>query len=157
MIEVKRMLIDQVAAWEKMGHPAIVERFVLRNGIARRGSPYSGERGEPKQCFANAAHFALDTPRATYYEGYVHRKDFPIVIHHAWCRVGNRLCEVTLPDPEKFTYIGVPVDWKVLTSQLVSNRVYGLFDIGTINYRLMFELDPGLKPEVEAVIGRSLD
>lgn len=156
MTEVERMLSRQVATWETMGHPAIVERFVLRNGTARKGRPYSGPRGTPKECFANAARLALEDRKATYVEGFVHRKDFPIVIHHAWCQKGSRLVEVTLPDPEKFTYMGVSIDREVLSSQLVRNGVYGLLDTGTINYRLMFELDPGLRPEVERVIGRRL-
>jgi hypothetical protein len=32
--------------------------------------------------------------------------------------------------------------------------VYGLIDPGMVNYEWMFRLDPGLKAEVEAVVGK---
>src|SRR5215831_1735265 len=84
------ILIDHlnhaITAWEKLGQPALLERFVTRNGQPFTYTKRVGRKGAPKQCFANAATYVMRNRGvgAVYVEGFVMRQDIPHPFLHAW-------------------------------------------------------------------------
>jgi len=145
MNAVQDYLTRYTEGFKSLGYPALTETFVLRNGKPGVVGKRVGCRGTPKQCFSNAARWALRSGRGTYTEGYAMRHGWPIAIAHAWVTLDGKVMDNTL-DAAEFDYMGVEIETKVLTQQLAKNKVYGLFDDGRgINVNLLFALDPGLK------------
>lgn len=150
---LREHLTQTVESWSKLGHPALLERFILRNGKEFTPCPRIGEAGEPKRCFSNAARHVMANPGHDYVEGYALRRSDPIMpIHHAWVTTnGTDAMDPTL-DASDHEYIGFRFHKRTLVKELRRNGVYGLFDPGVgLNARLIFGLDPELKPIVEAV------
>ena len=52
-------LTTQVAAWERIGHPALLERFILRNGKTFTPRARIGRKRMANQCFMNAAQHVM--------------------------------------------------------------------------------------------------
>lgn len=145
---IKAMLEQTVSTWETLGHPAVMERFVLRNGTVFKGNPLPRpfKQGRVKECYSNSASAALRNSRLTYYEGFGVSDDLPIAMSHAWCMLGNKVIDLTWRRPTTRHYMGVPVSLEVLTQELLRNGVYGILDLGYhINTRFMFSVDPALE------------
>ena len=151
-------LTNEVENWAVIGHPALMQRFVLRNGQRYGGRRRIGRRGMAKQCFMNATKRVLHNPRAyidgwRYVEGYaIHRTDPIMAIHHAWVTTnGSDAMDPTL-DATKYDYFGVAFDKPTLVGQLRQQKYYGMLDTGLgLNWQLMFELDPELRTIVEKI------
>jgi hypothetical protein len=157
---LKEYLTQEIANWETIGHPALLQRFVLRNGKPYTPRKRIGRRGTPKECFANAAKIVVRKPRPDhvltgwgYVEGFaVHRTEPIMAFHHAWVTTDrNDAMDPTL-DAEQYEYFGVEFELEVLMQQIRRNRVYGLLDPGMgLNYQLMFEVDPQLEAVIKKV------
>lgn len=144
----------EVAGYARLGHPALMQRFILRRGILSPGAPLPPGvgRGQKKSCFKNAARLSQSDLSLTYVEGYVHT-DLPILIHHAWCVTGDgTVIDTTLDDPEDAHYFGVPFTFGQLAYEMNRTGVYGLLDTGSgVNHDMIFRLDPELKQIVEEI------
>lgn len=159
MSNLKSYLTETTKGWAMLGHPAVSERFVLRNGQVFEGRkrPKGYRRGTPKECFSNSARLVQkDLFGLRYVEGYVISKDLPIPILHAWAiDAEDRVIDVTIKEPEKHEYMGVVVSGTELWRELCRLKHFGLIDTGMgLNVRWMFERDPELKAEVEAIINK---
>jgi hypothetical protein len=154
------MLEDAVASWERLDHPALLERFVLRNGRHFKPSPRIGRKRRAHRCFENAALFVRDRREQymppQYVEGFTLAKDLPVRIHHAWVTMhGDDAMDPTL-DAEGREYFGVVMDWDTLDREINGNGVYGVFDPGHgLNFRYMFSVDPELESIVRKIQQRS--
>ena len=148
---IEVVLNSLVGIYHVVGAPALLERFVLRNGTRFDGvpRPRGFRRKKAKECFANATRLALDGA-GTYYEGYAmsRRLEFPFL--HAWVVLdGGALVDPTLAKPEEYEYFGVPFAKEELTRELVRNECYGLLDTsGWINVPLIAARDPALVEQV---------
>lgn len=157
-LDIKTGLEEQVQRYDSIGHPATMERFVLRNGREgiSRPRPKGVRKGQDKQCFSNSANWVLGKKGKgwTYTEGYALRPSLGLLIHHAWVtNAEGHVLDLTWRDPEQCLYFGVPFTEEELRQELVKNEVYGLlvpFDM--YNTDLMFRKDPGLQEMVERVI-----
>jgi hypothetical protein len=154
---IREYLEQTVKNWAVLGHPAIMERFVLRNGKEFAPGPRLGHQGEPNACYSNATKWMLEPPwsprNARYVEGFFLRKSLPIALQHAWVDLGDGKAMDPTVESEGNYYMGVSFDRKTLREQLRRNKVYGLLDHGHgINTDLIFRLDPELKPIVDEVI-----
>jgi len=162
---LKEYLSEEVERWAFIGHPALLQRFVLRNGFEFKPVKRIGRRGTPKQCFMNATKAVLKHVRAyhqlegwQYVEGYaIHRERPLLAFHHAWVTTGNySAMDVTLEDAADYEYYGVAFDRRSLVRELDKQDHYGLLDTGLgLNWRLMFKRDPDLKGIVENIKPRS--
>lgn len=136
---------QEIACWSAIQAPALMQRFILRNGKEFKAAPFSGERWEPKQCFYNAAHFR--EPGTMYAEGYAWRPGLPLLIHHAW-RVteDGTVIDPTWTDPEGCQYFGLEFTSEQFFRELSRLEHYGILDtMRGLNLRFMLERDPGLK------------
>jgi hypothetical protein len=155
-MDIKQDLTERVENWAMLGHPSLLERFVLRNGKAYTPGKRIGHKRTPKECYANAANFVLrrSTKKpATYVEGFVISNKLPIPILHAWVSMsGDDAMDLTL-DAENYQYFGVAFDTDTLRKEVIRNGVYGLLDTGLgLNWKLMFKVDPELDAICKAVI-----
>jgi hypothetical protein len=153
MTTIEEMLTTLIDMHARIGHPALLERFVLRNGrlgIAQPRPSYV-KRGKPKLCFMNASQamlYGLD-----YHEGFVLRDSLPLAIHHAWVQDGDRVIDPTLSDAEHCQYIGVLFSPAAVYEQQMRLGIYGLLDTGVgANTALIYARDPELRAIAEAVI-----
>lgn len=149
---IREYLEQMVKGLESIGHPAIMERFVLRNGKEFVAQPFTGLRATPKECFSNATHLHV----GTYVEGYTMRRDLPLAFHHAWRVENGKVIDNTLQRPEECEYMGVEIEFRELMRELDRNRVYGILDTGMVNFEFMFKRDPELKTIAEKIIGREI-
>jgi hypothetical protein len=144
-MKISERLKAEIDMWEGVGHPALMQRFVLRNGVEIDGSKYAGKRGYEKMCFMNAAmstHFG----NSEYCEGYGWRENLPILIHHAWRVQNGKVLDETWDRPEECQYMGVIFPKDVMKKEIKKNKSYGLLDTGRgINIDLIFRMDPELK------------
>lgn len=151
--DLQDLLLNEIECWRKVGHPAPMQRFVLRNGHGFTGAPLPEgyRRSTPKQCFYNACR--LMDRGLEYYEGYVWSARFPFAIHHAWVQDGYTLIDPTLSEPQKHVYWGVRFDREVVLREQVKSGVYGVLDQGVgINMRLIDEIDPALVATIRAEV-----
>ena len=146
-------LTSEVANWEFIGHHALLQRFVLRNGQEYAPTKRIGRKMEMKQCFANSYKTVFRNPDWSYVEGYaIHRTNPIMAIHHAWVTTnGSDAMDPTL-DAAQYEYFGIAFDRMAMITETARNRFFGLLDTGLgLNVRLMFELDPELQSIVEAI------
>ena len=151
-----QMLQQQIDSWATLRHPAVMERFILRNGTAYSGSPLPLDHAkrEAKECFKNSTHAAFYYDY-TYCEGIAIRKSLPFPIHHAWCLRDGEVVDFTWDEPEDCLYLGVSINRQDLTEELMLNGVYGVLDTGYgLNTRFMFKRDPELQQIVESFMAR---
>lgn len=149
MTYLRDYLERNVLASQQIGFPAIMERFVLRNGKPYTPGHWPRALMTPKQCFANAAQ-SLDV--GPYVEGYVARGGIPIPIHHAWNAGPNDTAlDATLRPPldpkyEGLEYFGVEFSEAELLDTQRRTGVYGVLvnDYGMINIETILAHDPGM-------------
>lgn len=137
--------VNQVS---EIGFPALIERFVLRNGKPYAPMPHIGRKRKDKECFKNAAEYVLSertSPKARYVEGLARGPVCGLLIHHAWVEIDGQAMDPTWRDAERSEYYGFAFEKNMLIDQLIQNKVYGLLDIGIINTKLIFQLDPMLQ------------
>lgn len=149
--DLRDMLSQFVAGWQRIGAAAVLERFALRNGSGFAGAalPPSCERGVSKQCFMNAARLSL-YERFTYCEGFTCDERLPFPVHHAWCLDdAGRVIDNTLKHPERFAYWGVTFTKAELMAHMLKHQTYGLLDIGGANVDLIRARDPALFIELD--------
>ena len=148
MNNIKHEIEDQIARWDRLGSPCLLDRFILRNG--REGIAQARPRGmrkmADKQCFRNAAvsvrmgfHYVEGYAMAPYALG--------MLVHHAWLEEDDgRVIDLTWKRPEDCQYFGVRFDQEELSEELLRTRVYGLLVQDDLyNDDFMFRQDPGLK------------
>jgi hypothetical protein len=83
MSTLQEYLADEVKHWAVIGHPALMQRFILRNGKAFSKIAPQPKRMKAKHCFANCTRW-VQKRGGTYVEGYTIADNLPIAIHHAW-------------------------------------------------------------------------
>jgi hypothetical protein len=124
------------------------DRFLLRNGQEFAPRKRIGRRRPPKACFANARHFVMSHPEATYVEGLVFTK-VGIPAPHAWVTTnGNDAMDPTL-DAQGRSYWGVKFTTEQLEKYwpgLGSNGLLG----AAFNTGLYADIDPELMKEISA-------
>lgn len=147
---IEERIRQEVENWSKIGHPALMQRFLLRNGSAFEAQPFQGRRGKRGECFRNAYN-AIGS--GTYCEGYGWRNGLPILIHHAWRVDGNQAIDSTWDRPEECQYWGICFTDADLFEEVQKHRVYGMFDTSAgLNIDLMLRIDPGLREFIPAGI-----
>lgn len=102
-------------------------------------------RGEPRQCFRNAALLALGNPALCYVEGYAARAGLPLPFLHAWAVRGDGLViDVTWTEApgEERAYLGVPFRAGYLSRALIGRGRYGLIDVWESGWPLLRGADP---------------
>src|SRR5262245_49732537 len=157
-VDIKRYLTETVETWAKLGHPAILERYALRNGKVFTPRKRIGRKGEPKNCFGNATEIVFDWefrgrkgPKPTYVEGFCMSKELHWPFHHAWVTyTGDDAMDPTL-DAAEHEYFGVTIETKELRNELLKNKVYGVLDTGMINVKWLFAHDAGLEEIVNGM------
>lgn len=148
-----QMLQSHIDGFGHLGFPALMERFVMRNGSFAHGSslPAGIKAGRMKECFSNAAHLLDIHDGLTYVEGYGFTPGVPFPVHHAWCvNSKGEVIDNTWRDPAQCQYIGVAFTREELSEQLCLHGVYGILDTGRgINADLIFSRDPHLESVVD--------
>lgn len=136
-----------IKAFETLGHPSLMERFVVLRGEVFECRDDAGyHRGVSKECFRNAALLSLENDELTYVEGYGMLDSIPFPIHHAWC-VDERgvVVDVTWDADSPRQYIGVRISKEDLRDNLLKNGVYGVLDTGVgINVDFILRKAPEL-------------
>ena len=147
-------LATTVANWERIGAPALMERFVLRNGKAFAPGPRRGPRRKRHQCFKNATDFVCNGGGGTYVEGYTMIGDLPVFIHHAWVTFdGETAMDPTLVDTGDHQYFGIEIPKDALIAAIMETERYGVLDHGLgLNTAFMFGRDPDLEPIVRGIM-----
>lgn len=141
---LETMLSEYVDIVSRIGHPAVLERFVLKNGRAYEQAPIPSpfKRGTPRMCFMNATHAVLHHEMGVYTEGFAMTPRLGIPIHHAWLTIDGKAVDLTWPHDDA-TYFGVEFDKSVLIKETLNNGYYGLLTGAvTINVDFMREIDP---------------
>lgn len=154
---LKEELETQVIGWEFIGHPAISQRFVLRNGkaFAPRARPGNVKKGKVGYCFANALTLALDNPQYSYVEGYAVDVTIGLPLVHAWCIDSQGfVIDNTWVDSKKSQYIGVVMDTQEVKDEVDRQGFYGVLGVDLTNVDYIFRHDPELKGVVDKVIKR---
>lgn len=152
-LSLPEMLRREIDNWEQLGHPALLQRFVLRNGKAFTPRRRWVRKGEAKACYMNAAHVTLRHKKAIYVEGYAVSKSLRLMpFHHAWVTFsGDGAIDPTL-NAFDYEYFGVTFDRDTLRHELKTNGVYGILDPGLgLNIGLMFRTDPELEQICNAI------
>lgn len=150
---IARALAQQIDGWARIGHPALIERFVLKKGdhMPPRAD-HSYEMGKPKECFTNAGQLALmGIADLTYVEGYALRPRLGILIHHAWLmEPDGTAIDVTWTDTADCLYFGVAFDRHTLRAEILRTGYWGLLDSGRgVNVEFMRRFDPDFEiPEM---------
>jgi hypothetical protein len=149
---LREMLQEKIDNWARLGHPALLDRFVLRNGKAFAPGKRIGRKGKAKECYSNATEFVLRHHDAIYVEGFVINKRLPIEIHHAWVTFDGKTAMDPTLDAERHEYFGVEFDTNTLRKEIVKLGVYGILDPGLgFNTDLIFRIDPELKAICEGI------
>lgn len=152
MKTIKEFLQQEIKQFSRIGYPALMHRFVERNGLVMQPIdviPSTIIKGKAKSCFMNATHLSYQGYR--YVEGYAYRPGLPMLISHAWVIDDKgRVIDNTWDNPSGCQYLGVPFSSDVLTGEIFRTGVYGLLDTGMgINADFLFRQDPGLQQFLE--------
>jgi hypothetical protein len=147
---IREALENQIAVYEKIGYPALLERFVLRNGKEMPSMPRIGEKMQDKECFRNAQWFLDSGGKGLYTEGYAIRPSLEMLIPHAWVAIDGKAMDPTWSNAheEGCEYFGVTFTAKEALKVRRKTRWYGLLDIGGYNTELIYKMDP----ELEAIV-----
>lgn len=155
---IKEMLTDYVALTAPLGYPALLERFLLRNGKEYATTPPVGPLGTPGLCFGNAYEAAL-AGRGTYTEGLGYRPGLPITVHHAWLTVDGRAMDITWRDPASSSfatlldceYLGIEFDNATIRRHAYeTGYAGGILANEMYNVELMRKIDPDLVSSILA-------
>lgn len=155
-MEIRKVIEEQLSRSAYMGHPALLDRYILRKG--HEGKPQRRPKGVRKQpdqaCFGNSIRHCLRRPGLFYVEGYALNNDIGILIHHAWVEDGDHnVIDLTWRDPHRCQYFGVPFEPDAAMEEMRKQGVYGLLmQYDMYNAEFMYAQDPGLQQEVEAII-----
>jgi hypothetical protein len=107
--------------------------FMLAHGREYKVGPrsYSGPRGAPNQCYANAGALALEFPALTYVEGQILVCGLPL--DHAWCIDEQGIVvEPTIRNCEAvYEFYGVPFRTDYLLKAVLRNKMWGVLDATT--------------------------
>ena len=125
---LEECLTDEVLGWEKVGHHALLQRFVLRQGKAYKNDARTPPHlmREIKMCFRNATKYCRDYG-GTYVEGFVMKPNLPILIHHAWVATDDDfVIDPTLRDSEHAKYFGVPFKIELVLRTTLRQGHYGM-------------------------------
>lgn len=143
------LIKQEIEMWGRLGHPALMQKFIFENGRRFGKAKKAKKLGKPKLCFMNAYHHAADND-LEYVEGYVLIPNIPFLIHHAWCceKGDDTPIEVTIKNCEDHEYFGIEFDVYTVGQEIAKNQVYGILDTGYgINIDLMkrmgMEIDYG--------------
>lgn len=110
--------IEEIVQTARCGNYNI-EHFVLGNGVEHFRHPNPQRYHTPSktigQCFHNAYILVSRYRNELFYaEGYAHKKDSPMPIHHAWAVTANgEFIDPTWKDG--IDYFGVPFDFEYVT------------------------------------------
>jgi hypothetical protein len=145
MVTLQEQLKQLADGWECLGHPAVLERFVLRNGKAFAPGKRIGKKMKAKECFKNATSYVMKSG-GTYVEGYCMTTDFAFPILHAWVTLdGEAAMDPTLDAAER-QYFGVKFHRADVLREMVRNKTYGMLDTGFgLNAKVIFGVDPELR------------
>lgn len=148
-VAIKDQLEHEIKMWSQMIHPALMQRFVVRQGVISQPLeklPKSVKKAKKGECFTNAYNLALYSGYQ-YVEGYATSADFGILIHHAWVLdKDGRVVDNTWDRPAACQYMGVKISNEDLEAETSKNGVYGVLDIGgMINSDFIFAKDPELE------------
>lgn len=152
--EIARAIDSQISGWGRLGHPALMERFVLKHGIdmaSYADHPY--EMGAAKECFSNAGQMALWDDDLTYCEGFAVRPKLGMLIHHGWLMDSDgRAIDVTWRETGDCLYYGIAFETSVLRAEIKRTGYWGLLDSGEgINIDFYRQFDPAFEiPEMVA-------
>lgn len=153
VMDIEGLLKRTIQTWQALGHPALMERFIFRNGRRyKRGPlPRNIARGKEKECFSNAAKECWHSG-AKYVEGFGFRPDIPLLFHHAWLEIDGKAVDPTWKKNKACQYYGVAFDMKTAWEIFEQNGYYGIFDNPATNINLPFMLkyDRGFAKEIEA-------
>jgi hypothetical protein len=154
MSNVQAYLQQTVDGFEKLGHPALMQRFVLKHGKPFVAMPFIGKRGIIKMCYKNAMELCYRhlNDGICYVEGYALRPSIGFPMEHAWCvdKETGVVLDPTWDDPEECEYYGVIISMQKAMDTILETGVYGVLDSGTrLNTKFMFEVDPSLARVVE--------
>lgn len=145
----------EVEQWATLGHPALLQRFVLRNGaeMPGRARPKGMRKLADRACFRNST-MAAARYGWRYCEGLASSaalKHCGFVTLHAWnLDDDGNLVDLTWKDPANSLYLGLVIP--DAQQRMVEQGTYGLLDTGCgLNHRLMFEIDPDLEAIVKAI------
>lgn len=146
---IRERLQQEIAMFEKVGHFALMQKFVLKHGQLFTDAT-KVKLGKKKECFKNSADLVIRDRRYEYFEGYLFREELPILIHHAWTvdLSTGLVADPTLREKEGAEYLGIHFQRDLLIEELMKNKVYGLLDVGIgPNVPLIRRMDPVLFEE----------
>lgn len=144
-MNIKDVIAQRVESWNKLGHPSLLDWFILRNGKPYEPAKRIGRKMRAKHCFNNAANFVLKKG-GEYIEGFCINRNIGWPIHHAWVSMGGEDAMDPTLDASGYEYFGVSFPNTVLCKEVARNKVYGLLDPGIgLNADLMFAIDPELR------------
>lgn len=148
MTSIKDFLQRCIDTWEQVHHPALMERFVIRQGVVCEARPFEGQRMTPQECFKNAMDglFTTSGHGLMYCEGFGLRPNIPLLVHHAWLVTPDlKVVDPTWEKPEECQYVGVTYDRDAAWEIMQETGHYGLFDHGIgFNLTVALARDPGL-------------
>jgi len=146
VLKIKTILEDMVSKWAAIGHPALIERFVLRNGEGFGGSslPVGVRLVQPKECFRNAYTLCLERGYR-YFEGFGLPSPDLFPMQHAWVVDDDgRVIDNTWRTPEIAEYIGVEITRRDLMRQTSERGYYGVLAGVMVNIDYLLSFDPEL-------------
>lgn len=148
MNHVEKTLTEYVEMVGKIGHPAMLESFVLKHGKPYEQAPLAdlSLQGPARMCFRNATLASLDRFVGVYTEGFAISPGLGIPIHHAWLTIDGRAVDVTW-NYTGCSYFGIEFDRSDVRRWIVQNGYYGLLSGEMINVDLMRERDPDFVAE----------
>lgn len=151
------LLDTHIDLMEKIGAPAVAERFVQRNGTVYQGNslPEGVRRGPFRACFRNAYYLATKTG-LHYVEGFAlpATKEIRFMPYaHAWVAddEGNVL-DNTWERPEQCEYLGVSIPIADVEALMLASGVFGVLDATRQPNRvMMYQRDPELMKVVSVL------
>lgn len=154
-MSIKTLIEEEVSRWELLGHPALMQRFVLLKGQLCKPAkrPKHLVRGMPKMCFQNSFVLA-ESMGLTYVEGYATGEALPgFLVHHGWCLDEyDNVVDVTWGYPEKCEYFGVRFSRDQYHEATDMTKCYSALDSSLgLNAEWMFTQCPELKTLVGEV------
>jgi hypothetical protein len=132
-------LLEIATGLESMGIKKNLFSLVAHNGTEFKADvrPDDLPTDEVGQCFKNATLHSI-AYNCTYVEGYVFVHGIPL--HHAWCIDKNgKVLDTTIPDQEKWEYVGIPMTADFVMEAITSSDVYGVLD--NYGFRKIYDMD----------------
>jgi hypothetical protein len=134
MRKIKEMIEEDIESFGKIGHPAFLSRFVLEKGQEFNFNPWTGKKGEPNNCYQNAAQEVMNEPyKYEYVEGYAYHKERGFMLfQHAWLYdPKERVAYDSTLKFDEYLYFGVRIPSWRMAEELARTGYYGLFADGS--------------------------